>query len=461
MTYDCSLEALEFFGVEEQNIQGDVENWLMNMLVIGNGFDLAHGLPTKYEDFLEWIKVIKQAIKIENGDTLANVDWGNINLQIKVFITTNKMYGNKDIFSQEYICSEFLNDNFWIDYFLQCDMYQKENWIDFESEISRVIQSVDNDMKQKGFDENAFISKLPIPFLAEKFLNDYDLLQQERNMRANEENRKMEEKEGVRWNIGKSSDYMKEYIENHPFENLKEEITYKQLIMRLEYDLDKLIRALEIYLAEYVNVIKDTEECKAIQGVNPDCVLSFNYSNTYERLYGNGKEIQYNYIHGKADINNTVESNNMVLGIDEYLEPERMNKEISFISFKKYYQRICKGTGCEYRDWIYKIKESAKSIELKLRNEYPEQIPFIKFTNDARHNLYIFGHSLDITDQDVLRELILNDNVYTTIFYMNKKDLKGKIANLVKVIGQDELIRRTGGSTKTIEFKLQQDMVEI
>lgn len=25
----------------------------MNILVIGNGFDLAHGLPTKYVDFLE------------------------------------------------------------------------------------------------------------------------------------------------------------------------------------------------------------------------------------------------------------------------------------------------------------------------------------------------------------------------------------------------------------------------
>jgi hypothetical protein len=144
----------------------------------------------------------------------------------------------------------------------------------------------------------------------------------------------------------------------------------------------------------------------------------------------------------------------MVLGIDEYLDPERMNKEISYIAFKKYYQRIYKGTGCEYRDWIYKMKEGAKSIEQKLRKEYPVQIPFIKFTNDARHKLYIFGHSLDITDQDILRELILNDNVYTTIFYMNKNDLKRKIANLVKVIGQDELIRRTGGSTKTIEFKL-------
>ncbi len=74
------------------------------------------------------------------------------------------------------------------------------------------------------------------------------------------------------------------------------------------------------------------------------------------------------------------------------------------------------------------------------------------------HKLYIFGHSLDVTDKDILRDLILNDNVYTIIFYYNRDDFGAKIANLVNVIGQDELIRRTGGSTKTIEFKLQQDM---
>lgn len=432
----------------------------MNILVIGNGFDLAHGLPTKYGEFLEFVKVIRQVIKVHDKQSLDSIEWGNINLQIMKLIEDNMGNKRNDLLSQKQIWNELLDDNFWVDYFLQCDMYQKENWIDFESEISRVIQFIDNDMRQKGFDENVVISKLPIPFLAERFLNDYESLEQERIMRANEENRKMEEKEGVKWNTGKSSDYMREYIENHPFENLKEEITYKQLIMRLESDLDKLIRALEIYLAEYVNVINDTKKNKVVQEINPDCVLSFNYSNTYERFYDNGKKIEYSYIHGKADISNAVESNNMVLGIDEYLESERMNREISFIAFKKYYQRIYKGTGCEYRDWIYKIKESVKSIELKLGNEYPEQIPFDKFTNDARHNVYIYGHSLDITDQDILRELILNDNVYTTIFYMDKNDLKRKIANLVKVIGQDELIRRTGGSTKTIEFKLQQDMVE-
>lgn len=38
----------------------------MNILLIGNGFDLAHGLPTKYTDFLEYVKVIKGIQNIED-----------------------------------------------------------------------------------------------------------------------------------------------------------------------------------------------------------------------------------------------------------------------------------------------------------------------------------------------------------------------------------------------------------
>ena len=93
---------------------------------------------------------------------------------------------------------------------------------------------------------------------------------------------------------------------------------------------------------------------------------------------------------------------------------------------------------------------------MNFRNSFPLQIPYSKFTD--RHYVYIFGHSLDVTDKDILRELILNDNVYTTIYYHNKEVMGQQITNLVKVIGQDELIRRTGGSTKTIEFKKQAEM---
>ena len=57
--------------------------------------------------------------------------------------------------------------------------------------------------------------------------------------------------------------------------------------------------------------------------------------------------------------------------------------------------------------------------------------------------------------------MTLTDNVYTTIYYPHKKELGRKIANLVKVIGQDELIRRTGGNTKTIKFVPQKPMEKI
>ena len=68
------------------------------------------------------------------------------------------------------------------------------------------------------------------------------------------------------------------------------------------------------------------------------------------------------------------------------------------------------------------------------------------------------GHSLDVTDGDILSDLILNENVFTTIYYHNKNAMKKQIVNLIKVIGEDELIKRTSETTKTIEFKQQQAM---
>ena len=175
------------------------------------------------------------------------------------------------------------------------------------------------------------------------------------------------------------------------------------------------------------------------------------------------------YIHGKAYNSNTIELNNMVLGIDEYLPKKRRNKETEFIAFKKFYQRIHKGTGCKYKEWIDVIKEDFADYQTELKKSKTEKnIMNLKAIANRlnkqylnKHHVYIFGHSLDVTDKDILKDLILNDNVKTTIFYVNKDVMGQQIANLVKVIGQDELIKRTGGSTKTIEFKRQQAMVPI
>lgn len=55
-----------------------------------------------------------------------------------------------------------------------------------------------------------------------------------------------------------------------------------------------------------------------------------------------GADIRYDDIHGKADRNNSMAFNNMVLGIDEYLDDNRKNRDIASIAFKKVYQRIFK-----------------------------------------------------------------------------------------------------------------------
>lgn len=419
----------------------------MNIFVIGNGFDLAHRLPTKYTDFLQFCKIVLAIFtdaksmdeKTFEGKYLR--EW-KVNKEIVkelkdihycICICNNKInYLNEYPYLSELY--EMIQQNIWIEYFLQCNMYQKENWIDFEREISEVIKSLDNDMHRLSGD---YSIDDDIIDLSNKFLNkmysDYTFTVQSKNSYTN---------------------------------GVCESITFKEIRNKLLDDLNKLIRAFEIYLTEYVEKIEIQEKSPDIDELEVDFILSFNYTHIFSELYNvssrSKKEITdpFDYIHGEADTNNSIETNNMVLGIDEYLGKKRRNKDIEFIAFKKYYQRIHKQTGCKYKDWSDIIKKNERELKEKYKKEYPNQVPF-KQCGDKRHRLYIFGHSLDITDKDILRDLILNDNVYTTIFYHNKDVMGQQIANLVKVIGQDELIRRTGGSTKTIEFKQQQPMIPI
>lgn len=166
----------------------------------------------------------------------------------------------------------------------------------------------------------------------------------------------------------------------------------------------------------------------------------------------------------------SVETSNLVLGIDEYLDTDRKNIDLEFLPFKKYYQRIYKSTENAYLEWYDRIQADNADYYRKVKlSETGKPDPLCGFPGQKRyylsassikrheHTLYIFGHSLDITDRDVLRLLICNDNVQTKIYYHRKSEqdkaaLGGVIRNLVKIIGQDELIRRTGGTHKTIEF---------
>lgn len=394
----------------------------MKILLIGNGFDLAHELPTKYTDFLKFSKVINM---ISQSNALNNVCEINklccqeqMHSSIKLMIP--QKFGDEELAKDAVELLELIKDNFWINYFLQCPILERENWIDFESEISNVIKSIDADMEKNSTSLEDCVSLISNCYV-EKFFH--------------------KRLPGGVLDYGQAVDI----------------ISFKEIRDILYKDLNRLIRAFEIYLFEYVENIVVKEISEDIRNLEIDHVLSFNYSHTYQKLYGK-QNVKYDYIHGETKSDSTLETNNIVLGIDEYLSKKKKNTNTDFIAFKKYYQRVYKETGCKYKNWVDEIVATRYKNEISLKSQFPKQIPYEKF--NVRHKLYIFGHSLDITDKDVLRNLILNDNVYTTIFYHNKDIMGQQIENLVKVIGQDELIRRTGGNTKTIEFKQQQNMVQ-
>ena len=120
----------------------------------------------------------------------------------------------------------------------------------------------------------------------------------------------------------------------------KDDTTLNDFAMFLDTELGRLVRALEIYIVEFVGRIPVIEKNVDIEKLNLDHVLSFNYSDTYERIYSKGKEVECDYIHGKADISKNVNTSNLVLGIDEYLDDDKKDKELELLSFKKFYQRI-------------------------------------------------------------------------------------------------------------------------
>lgn len=419
----------------------------MNILVLGNGFDLAHGLPTSYINFLEFCEKV---IPIYNGIDKLYIsyksnflsDW-KINNEIKDFLEdayksrkkeNNIIYTKYPELDELYLLIE---NNIWFYYFKKCNKHGKENWIDFENEISKVIKSITQVMEEFEIslysEELNYMDGNSYPGIDSVYYNILNIM------------RKC--KKGILYKF-----------------------TYLEIKNYLLDDLNCLTRALEIYLTKVICKIKTGKVSSDIEFITElsTKVLNFNYIDTYFRKYSNyNDETNIDYIHGKADINNTIETNNMVLGIDEYLSKKKRNSDTDFIAFKKYYQRIFKGTGCKYKDWLDIIHEDYKKRQIKLEKRVMETSGFfskkqiikqVKREYLNEHNLYIFGHSLDVTDKDILRDLILNNILHTTIFYHSKEELGKKIANLGKVIGQDELIKRTGGNTKIIEFVQQNEM---
>lgn len=377
----------------------------MKVLMIGNGFDLAHGLETKYTDFLKFVEQFNRVYDINERDSDFYLRSGNF-MQFLVSLFRDNSIESRHIIKE---FRQITLENIWVNHFNEVLDVKKnigENWIDFEKEIERVIGWMEKSISTcKSFMD--IVNLYEREHVTVAFLTDLNI-----------EIEKLE--------FTKSSN--------------TEELE-KRLIKKYLNDLDNLIRALEIYFTLYVySQIRENfnDDIISLKLGENDAIISFNYTDTYNKIYKNNLIAPENihFIHGNAVLHNNG-NNNMVVGIDETLEGDEINKNLKYVGFKKYFQRIVKDVDASYTN-LFKLSE----------DEYNEKI-----------EVFVFGHSLDKTDSDIIRRIFTAKNSIVTVFSHDHDAQKQQVANLISIIGKDELLNSTYRSEPKIRFRIQKKEV--
>lgn len=196
-----------------------------------------------------------------------------------------------------------------------------------------------------------------------------------------------------------------EKITNEMF-NILNNLT-KLLNKYLEYFVEKPLRKIDRFLIN---------KKKYFEGMN--YVVTFNYTYTCELLY-NIPDDKVFHIHGKVN-------DKIILGVNPDETDELDNIDVTFIKFKKYYQRTFLKTDILYLSLINNLKEIANS---KYKTLYGNVV-----------NITVAGHSLDKTDEDIIKELFEYCSDITILCH-NNEVIGQYITNLVSIYGKNQFER--------------------
>jgi hypothetical protein len=79
-------------------------------------FDLAHKLPTKYMNFINFTRVILELLY----KSITDVNWERISSQLKKIIINDTQNKKNNLYSQKDVRIDLLVNNFWFKHFKVC-----------------------------------------------------------------------------------------------------------------------------------------------------------------------------------------------------------------------------------------------------------------------------------------------------------------------------------------------------
>ncbi len=410
------------------------------IILIGNGFDLAHNIKTSYDHFINdyWEKVMHKLRNEVNGNITTYLNIFETE-EIKIDDVPGGIYNAGDWVkgeTYEDLINILENKNLELIFknqFLEMLTKKKkeQNWVDIEIEYYNLLKE---SFKNKNCSYG--ITKLNKDFEGIKILLESYLKEVENKFV--EDFGKKNSDLSLRNKIGSkiySPFKLKDFTENainrkaqnefHIFQNnlnalnsnlitldeLSDES--RQLISRIGKDgTEKEIRKLLISDSS-VNYFE----------LMPDEILFLNFNYTFtETLYSNHtsyysltskKDItkQYIHIHGTTDKH---DRNDVIFGFGDEIDEDYKSIE-------------------NLNDNVY--LENIKSIKYLETDNYKQ---LLEFLNSAEYQIFTFGHSCGISDRTLLNTLFEHKNCSSIKpFYYKKDDETDNYSDIVKNISRN------------------------
>ena len=398
----------------------------MNRLIlIGNGFDLAHGLKTSYADFIDWYwnewgKRLKMSHKGLEEDrmcsfTLSNIhyDWFNT-LHFKYQIIT--LLNQPDDLEIAEIAKqnpELCDFSFKSPMFERiCEEVETKNWVDIEDVYYYFLKSSD-DPRQIN-DDLEFIKKKLIEYLNSLEKPSVNpIIKKQILSPISKEEIAIESKR--QWD-----EMMKERL-NY------EDIEWKNLIDGYYTDYGSLRSAessIEHFKSEFATDIRSGTFDNVVESLCPAfrlpdniMLLDFNYTNTTDSYMPKADKFTVNHIHGSLSNPESV-----IFGYGDERDDE--------------YEKLMKKNDNEYLRHI-------KSFRYLDASNYRRMLAFIE--SDS-FQVCIMGHSCGVTDRTLLSTLFEHPNCVSIKPYYhqideNTDDYRKLVQNIARNFSNPRLMR--------------------
>jgi len=368
----------------------EVNESVVNKLVlIGNGFDLALDLKTKYEDFLFWYfkKFIKKGLT-----------------NIKPTLSPEDQYVysyNEDEMFIFYNKTNYVYDQIHINQFNDFDSFE-----DIQKFLSQNVYRFTYEFK----------SSLLKKIYSESISGWVDIEKAYFDLLKNEIGKKNSEIDNLNQELRILKQLLKDYLGELDFTKIEEPLITGKYINQFTEKVS-------------FNDVIDLTDINAEIITNKIYFLNFNYTPSLNNILNNSRPSQLgsyknkltnNQIHG--DLN--TDSNSFIFGYGDELDKD-YNK-IEELNDNRYFDNIKS----------FKYSENSKYRDL------------LRFLNADNYQVVVYGHSCGLSDRLMLNEIFEHDNCKSIkIYFYNRQEFVNKTMDISRHFSSNKLMRK-----KIVEF---------